>query len=210
MCRLCGHSILSAFGFPEWSDLLDALGFTVVFCKQWVSPVTASSWKLQVLDSEKSTSPDSSFVATGFSVAVSINPSRYASCSRTWELYAASDFEFLLILLSGFPVAMSITGLLDAIGLFTDEELAGTCEDKFIAVDFDFATIISSPLCSCKTYVFSDSVLCGRKIGDDPIANWKSKIKWFLENNHFKDTNRFDGMPTEFEWKNIPRNHNVG
>ena len=28
------------------------------------------------------------------------------------------------------------------------EELVGTCEDKFIAVDFDFAAIISSPLCS--------------------------------------------------------------
>ena len=47
-----------------------------------------------------------------------------------------------LILLSSFPVAMSIPGLLGAIGLFADEELAGTCEDKFIAVGFDFATII--------------------------------------------------------------------
>ena len=33
---------------------------------------------------------------------------------------------------------------MDAIGLFADEELAGTCEDKFIAASFDFATIISS------------------------------------------------------------------
>ena len=41
-------------------------------------------------------------------------------------LDAASDFEFLLILLSGFPVAMSIPGLLGAIGLFADEELVGT------------------------------------------------------------------------------------
>ena len=32
---------------------------------------------------------------------------------------------------------MSIPGLLDAIGLLADEELVGTCEDKFIAVDFD-------------------------------------------------------------------------
>ena len=42
------------------------------------------------------------------------------------ELDAASDFEFVLILLSGFPIAMSIPGLLDAIGLFADEELVGT------------------------------------------------------------------------------------
>ena len=32
---------------------------------------------------------------------------------------------------------------------FVDEELAGTCEDKFVAVDFDFATILSSPFSSC-------------------------------------------------------------
>ena len=57
--------------------------------------------------------------------------------------------NFLLILLSNIPVAMSVPGLLDAIGLFTDEELARTCEDKFVAEDFNFATIISTPFCSC-------------------------------------------------------------
>ena len=39
-------------------------------------------------------------------------------------------------------------------------------------------------------------------MGDDPIATWKSKIKWYSENNHFKDMNRIDGMPMEMEWKN--------
>ena len=38
-------------------------------------------------------------------------------------------------------------------------------------------------------------------MGDDPIATWKSKITWYAENNHFKDMNRIDRMPTEFEWK---------
>ena len=83
-----------------------------------------------------------------FPVALSINPPRYASCSRAWKLGAASDLKFLLILLSGFPEPMSISRLLNAIGLFADEELVGTCEDKFIAVDFDSATIISSSFCS--------------------------------------------------------------
>ena len=50
-----------------------------------------------------------------------------------------------------------------------------------------------------KAYVFSDSVLCLGKMGDDPTATWKSKIKWSSENNHVKDLNRIDGMPTEFE-----------
>ena len=38
---------------------------------------------------------------------------------------------------------MNIPGLLDAIGLFSDEELARSVEDKYIAVDFDYATIFS-------------------------------------------------------------------
>ena len=38
-------------------------------------------------------------------------------------------------------------------------------------------------------------------MGDDLVATWKSKIKWYSENNHFKDMNRIDGMPTEFERK---------
>ena len=36
------------------------------------------------------------------------------------------------------------------------------------------------------------------------IATWKSKIKWYSENNHFKDMYRIDGMPTEFEWEIFP------
>ena len=54
---------------------------------------------------------------------------------------------------------------------------------------------------NAKAYVFSDSVLCVGKVGDDPIATWNSKLKWYSENNHFKCMNRIDGMPTEFEWK---------
>ena len=57
---------------------------------------------------------------------------------------------------------------------------------------------------SAKAYVFSDSVLCAEKMGDDPIATGKSKIEWYSENNHFKDMNRVDGRPTEFEWTIFP------
>ena len=32
----------------------------------------------------------------------------------------------------------------------------------------------------------------------------RAKIKWYSENNHFKDMNRIDGVPTEFEWKIFP------
>ena len=36
------------------------------------------------------------------------------------------------------------------------------------------------------------------------MAPWKSKNKCFSENNHFKDMNRIDGMPPEFEWTIFP------
>ena len=45
--------------------------------------------------------------------------------------------------------ALSIPWLLDAIGLFTDEELAATELVRFIAVGLDFATILFSSDCSC-------------------------------------------------------------
>ena len=38
----------------------------------------------------------------------------------------------------------------------------------------------------------------------------RAKLNGIRKNNHFKDMNRTDGMPTEFEWKKIPRNHIVG
>ena len=39
---------------------------------------------------------------------------------------------------------------------------------------------------------------------DNLISTWNSKIEWYSENNHFKDMNRIDGKPTEFEWKMFP------
>ena len=59
---------------------------------------------------------------TGFSRCFSINSPRYASFSRMWDVDGASN-EFELILLSGYPEAIGIPGLLDAIGLDAVEEL---------------------------------------------------------------------------------------
>ena len=50
----------------------------------------------------------------------------------------------------GFPEAIGIPGLLDAIGLDADEELVAVEEDRFIAASRDLdTTISSSSLCSC-------------------------------------------------------------
>ena len=61
-----------------------------------------------------------------------------------------------------------------------------------------------------KVYVFSDSVLCMGEMGGDPNAAWMNKIKWYLENNHFKELNRIDGIQTEFEWKIPPGFTTIG
>ena len=57
---------------------------------------------------------------------------------------------------------------------------------------------------NAKTDVFSDSVLCVRKMGDDLIAPGRAKLNGIRKNNHFKDLNRINGLPTEFEWKIFP------
>ena len=49
---------------------------------------------------------------------------------------------------------------------------------------------------TANVYVFSDSVLCLGKMGDDLVGSWK--------NNCFKDLNRIDRQLMEFEWKVFP------
>ena len=61
-----------------------------------------------------------------------------------------------------------------------------------------------------KVYVFSDSVLCLGKMGDDPVESWKSKIQWYSDNNYFSELNRKDGQLMEFEWKIFPGLTTVG
>ena len=60
------------------------------------------------------------------------------------------------LLTSGFPEhpicrleALRISGLFDAIKLFTDEQLVETVTARFSAVGFHFATIQLSYFCSC-------------------------------------------------------------
>ena len=55
-------------------------------------PNTASSWKLQVSDSERSTSPDSSFVATGFPVAIH-QPAKVCTTLRRILKFFSSCFQ---------------------------------------------------------------------------------------------------------------------
>ena len=57
------------------------------------------------------------------------------------------------------------------------KEVTGVSTTSFqrCHVDVDKAYCVRSLITNAKTYVFSDSVLCVGKMGDDPIATWKSK-----------------------------------
>ena len=57
---------------------------------------------------------------------------------------------------------------------------------------------------TAKANVFSDSVLCLGKMGDNPVELWKKQIQWFWENKYFSGLNRIDGQLMEFEWKIFP------
>ena len=65
-------------------------------------------------------------------------------------------------------------------------------------------------MATAKVYVFSDSVLCVGRMGDNPIESWKNHIQWYSEHKYFNELNRIDGKPMEFEWKDSPMTHNSG
>ena len=132
---------------------------------------------LQNSDSENSHNTWFSSVATGFFELSSINPPRYTSFSFTWELGASSGFEFLLVLLAGFPTATSFPGSEDVIGFFADEELAGTDEDRFIAVGLDFVTILSSSFCTLFA-IFLEQLIKLEFLAQQVELKWLMLNRW--------------------------------
>ena len=54
-----------------------------------------------------------------------------------------------------------------------------------------------------KVYVFSDSVLCLRKMSQNPQSNtvWEEKLKWFKNSSQYTTLDTIDGEPMELEWK---------
>ena len=127
----------------------------------WISWKFGISWTTLVFGRHKFPCADDRFfcrfsdfwswpVATGFPCA-----DEKLSISLP-SLSAASGLEFWFVLASGLPdnptcrlEALSIPGLLDAIGLFTNDELVATELVRFITVGLDFAQILFSSFCSC-------------------------------------------------------------
>ena len=53
-----------------------------------------------------------------------------------------------------------------------------------------------------QVYVLSDSVLCLGKIHENPQSNaaWEQRLGWFKTSQEYRDLDRIDGEPMEFEW----------
>ena len=58
-----------------------------------------------------------------------------------------------------------------------------------------------------KVYVFSDSVLCLGKIFEKPQSNdaWEQRLGWFKSSPVYRNFDRIDGEPMDFEWNIFPR-----
>ena len=57
-----------------------------------------------------------------------------------------------------------------------------------------------------KVYVFSDSVLCLGKIFENAQSNdaWEQRLGWFKSSQVYRNFDRIDGEPMEFEWQIFP------
>ena len=57
-----------------------------------------------------------------------------------------------------------------------------------------------------KVYVFSDSVLCLGKIFESPQSNdaWEQRLGWLKSSSKYRNFDRIDGEPMEFEWNISP------
>ena len=57
-----------------------------------------------------------------------------------------------------------------------------------------------------KVYVFSDSVLCFGKIFENPESNdaWEQRLGWLKSSQNYRNFDRIDGEPMEFEWNIFP------
>ena len=60
---------------------------------------------------------------------------------------------------------------------------------------------------STEVYVFSDSVLCLGKILEtlQPNGAWEQRFGWLKSYQNYRNFDRIDGEPMEFEWECFPR-----
>ena len=61
-------------------------------------------------------------------------------------------------------------------------------------------------LSHAKDHAFSDSVLCLRKMNQNPTSNsvWEDKLTWFKSTSQYRTLVTLDGEPMEVEWNIFP------
>ena len=57
-----------------------------------------------------------------------------------------------------------------------------------------------------KVHVFSDSVLCLEKMFENSQSNdaWEQRLGWLKSSSKYRNFDRIDGEPMEFEWNIFP------
>ena len=61
-------------------------------------------------------------------------------------------------------------------------------------------------LMRAKVCVFSESVLCLGRVRELPESNveWEKRLQWIKNSKQYRQSNRINGKPTEFEWMIFP------
>ena len=74
---------------------------------------------------------------------------------------------------------------------------------KYLSLIGDERVII---LQRTKVYVFSDSVWCLGKIFENRQSNdaWEQRLGWIRSSQNYRNFDRIDGEPMEFEWNIFP------
>ena len=147
MSKLCGHFLRSALGFPEFSEILEAAGFSALFLFATGSLHPREGSMIQKIPQHLIL-----LCCDRFRHAVIHQPAKV----YIFQLHLRTR-RFVKSRISSrpvcwFPRSNEFSRSEDVISFCADEELAGTCEDRFIAVSLDFATIISASFCSCTLF----------------------------------------------------------
>ena len=165
--KWCGQIRLLGFESPEFSGILEFPEHpwcSVVTIATSFPVLTGSSCRFRV------------FWSVSVAASVSVLKNSWASLCHPWELDAASGLEFWFMISSGLPDnPLSIPGLLDAIGLNTDEELAATELVNFITTGVDLATFLFSSDCSC--ILFANFLVQLIKL---EFLAQQRKLKWLM------------------------------
>ena len=90
------------------------------------------------------------------------------------------------------------------------EEISGVSQIRWPTSSWEKLSLVNDKeairISTAKVYVFSDSVLCLGKMREFPQSNveWENKLQWFQDSKQYREFDRIDGEPTEFEWNIFP------